>query len=617
MYVNDRDEINYHGFLYALRTMQNATLWDVATGICTDSEINRVELGERQPEKLMRDRISSRLGVSGEEYEDYLHTEEYRQWLLRQDILKALDSKNLEEAKRGIDDFSKIKKMNCVQEQFVEVMRYILMQLQGASREELFSIIEHAIAFTVPDIDAALERAHLLADQEFNLIIEYISLKKVSESANDELLWKLGQYEKMISLIENSYMDTIGKSKILPRIACNMSKIVLELNGTEEQKRRAIEICDNAVAILRRANRVFYFVEVLEYHGVLLAEVKPYGYKKILKRNTEWIDVFKELYAEYGLSVYTETFCYLYWESECHNIVDVLEVRRGMTGLSRVKLSDNICADKTIVRYERYGVSPSLVIVRDLFERMGLCAEYKRARVITSDPEVLYLSDRLANDVNNYNPEDGEQKLAELKEKLNMDISFNKQEIIRTENMFLRMKKEVNNSEHAEGIMRALEATIAYEDVLRKNIRYFTRAELKCMHNLAFYVKGQQSDECREIIEELCKEILDCDMRKGCVPVYEFLTEGVVDYLGDVGKLTESTILCEKMLKESLKSRRMFNLAHFIYHNLWNKQAIANNKNSMLEPQIVKNILRRCIMLSDINGRTALSKFLKDKLDNM
>ena len=66
MYINDRDEINYHGFLRATRERQNVSLRMVGEGICTESAISRVEIGDRLPEKLMRDRISARLGVSGE-----------------------------------------------------------------------------------------------------------------------------------------------------------------------------------------------------------------------------------------------------------------------------------------------------------------------------------------------------------------------------------------------------------------------------------------------------------------------------------------------------------------------------------------------------------------------
>ena len=96
MYINDRDQINYHGFLKALREMQKANLRQVAEGNCSDSEVYRTEIGDRLPEKLMRDRITARLGVSGEEYEEYLRPEEYRQWEIRMYILDHINKGDIE-----------------------------------------------------------------------------------------------------------------------------------------------------------------------------------------------------------------------------------------------------------------------------------------------------------------------------------------------------------------------------------------------------------------------------------------------------------------------------------------------------------------------------------------
>jgi len=221
---------------------------------------------------------------------------------------------------------------------------------------------------TIPNVDKAFEGKQLLADQELNLLIEYIALTPYSGDKENEIKWRLTQYEKIISYIDKSYIDTIGRSKVYPRVACNVSKMLLEADAPKDMLSRALEICDSAIALLRKSSRLFYFVEVVEYHLELLSKVKPYAYKKLQARDKEWVELFKELYAEYDVPAYTQNFGYLYWESECHSAVKVLEVRRNMHGLSRVKLSDNICADKTIIRYEREGVSPTIPVIRDLFD---------------------------------------------------------------------------------------------------------------------------------------------------------------------------------------------------------------------------------------------------------
>jgi hypothetical protein len=94
MYVNERDQINYHGFLRALREMNQVSQAAVGKGICTVSGMNRFENGNRIAEKLMRDRLTARLGISGEKYEDYLQPKEYVRWEHRLRIVKAIEKKD-------------------------------------------------------------------------------------------------------------------------------------------------------------------------------------------------------------------------------------------------------------------------------------------------------------------------------------------------------------------------------------------------------------------------------------------------------------------------------------------------------------------------------------------
>ena len=75
MYVNDRGQMNFHDFVRSSRELTEANLKKAAEGVCTESEWSRFEIGDRLPEKLMRDRMVARLGISGEEYEEYLDSD--------------------------------------------------------------------------------------------------------------------------------------------------------------------------------------------------------------------------------------------------------------------------------------------------------------------------------------------------------------------------------------------------------------------------------------------------------------------------------------------------------------------------------------------------------------
>lgn len=628
MYINDRDEINYHGFLRSTRKMQKATSKSAAEGLCSYSAMTRYEKGERVPEKLMRDRISSRLGVSSEEYEDYLNPTEYRQWQIRQYVLSKLDKGEFEEVERGLEELNRYEDKNKVQKQFMVTVRYMMLQKRGASKEELRPLIEEAIGLTEIDMEKALKGTQLLSEQELNLFLEYISFRNPTQwerergyVRNRYVLsfeeWSLEECEKILTYVEKSFMDDIAKAKIYPRVACTMAKLVIENEIPEELTKRALEVCELAIESLRKASRIYYFIELVEYHIVLLEKIKPYRYKKLMARDKEWIELFKELFAEYEVEAYMPSFSYFYWESECHSIVEVLEVRRNMYGLSRIKLSDELCTDKTIIRYERYDYSPILPIVRDLFERMGMCAEYKRARVVTSNPEALRLSNALAVDVNNHNTVNSMEKIEELKECLDMEIIFNQQEIYGLETALKLEEENPDTDELYDCAVKALECTIPFEYIERKGKRYLTRSELQCMYNLAFDTEGEKADFCRSFIEKLCMKSLDRDMRAGRVCLYELLMGGVERFLGNVGRYEESTALNNKMIKESLKNRRFYNIVYYIYENLWNVRQEAKEKGELYDVAHARIMLQKCVAFSELNNRTYLATFFQDKLADL
>ena len=77
MEINQREEMNFSGFLNLMRKKHKVTMEEVCEGICFKSMMNRVETGERLPDKLTRDRLLQRMGVAQETYQDYLMGEEY------------------------------------------------------------------------------------------------------------------------------------------------------------------------------------------------------------------------------------------------------------------------------------------------------------------------------------------------------------------------------------------------------------------------------------------------------------------------------------------------------------------------------------------------------------
>lgn len=618
MYVNERDQINYHGFLRALREMNQVSQEAVSIGICTVSGMNRFENGNRIAEKLMRDRLTSRMGISGEKYEDYLQPKEYVLWQHRLRIVKAIEKRKLGLAKKELYSYEQLPKLNDLNKQFVEAMRFMILSMEGASEEVLLECVNKAVKYTVPNVDKALAGLHLLADQEINLIAEKIRLTQPKAIVRDARAWRISEYEKLISYIENSHWEALQKAKIYPKVVCYICQLLLETELAEDDIKYGLSLCNKAIELLRDARRIYYFIELTEMRRVLIERLLSYEVpqsekielEETLEENNAWEKGVKDIYEKYKVVPNMSNFCYLYYESECHDMAEVIEIRRNMLGLSRVKLAEGICNDRTIVRFERQGRNPNIEVVRLLFERLGLCAEYRRAQIITTnvDALILYNEDLYKSaSAGNYNT--ALKYIEILKKSINMNISHNKQEIKRIESYMLYKAKIISEERFALSIIDSLNCTVDTQVLLREKEKFFTRSELTCIHDLAFDMKTEVSEMCLSIVEEFCNENR-IDKMESRISMREWLIARWSGSLGDMGRYKESNELSNSILKECLVHYRIPNLWDHVYNIIWNYQ----QENEEQDNSLVSKEIKICIALSQIVRKYNVATFFQNKL---
>lgn len=625
MYVNERDQINYHGFLRALRKMNKVQQENVSIGICTVSGMNRFENGNRIAEKLMRDRLTARLGISGEKYEDYLQRKEYIRWQHRLRIVKAIEKRELHVAKEELDAYAKLRGLNVVNMQFVETMRFMILSLEDAPKDELLDCITKAVKWTVPNVENALNGTHLLSDQEINLIAEQMRLTPAPLAIADESAWRRSEYEKLITYIDNSHWEVLQKAKIYPKIVYYICKLLLEKETTEEEIRRGLELCHVAIELLRDTCRLYYFVELTEVRISLAKRLMNNEIEReenscleeLIEKNSSWNTVVKKLYSEYKLESYISDFCFLYYETKCYDMAKVIETRRNMFDLSRVKLSKGICDERTIIRFEREGRNPSVETIRVLFDKLGLCAEYRRARVVTNDVEGVLLSTELVKFVNNHDVEGLEDGVELLKKKLCNELPYNRQEIIRNESKSLYYRGKLDKNEYYNKIKIALECTIPLELIEEGKELYLTKTEMECVLDLGYVGVGEKSVLCRRIIDEMYSDIIHNNMQVARISELELMTEHIESYLGNEKKYEVSTEISKSMIKECLTYKRMVNIATNLYNICWNQEQQLKNKDIVVDSKWLVDSLEICILLYDLIKENNTVAFFKKKLLNL
>ena len=620
-----KDEINFHRFLNATRQLHNVTLDQVCEGLCSRSMMLRIESGDRLPEKQMRDRILSRMGVIIEGYEDYLSIDEYEQWELRQKLLGSIERKEFVKAEQCLEKYQIYEKQNVVEEQYCKAMELMLLQLQNAPLAKQQLVIERAVKLTMSHIGNHLSEKVLLSEQELNLLIEYVRLRPYNGKPEEEFRWRCGQYKDIMNYIEHSRLDSFCRAKVYPKAVSYLCEKILEKSDRIEDWKEGIEACNQAIELLRDSRRLYYFIELVASLEKLVNKYEAYldeddkqgernNFREGLEEKLSWRDVIMELYTEYQVTPYMEHFCHLYWGMESYCIGDIIRTRRQMFGMTKEQLCEGICGIKTLTRLELKQAKTQMPIVRALFKRLGLCAEYIRARVITSDYEVLKLAEECVRYENNYQMEEWIWRLKELEQKLCMDIPQNKQ-FIKNSYCALRLQlRKISKEQYMKEMLEALEYTIPLEYVMKPGKKFLSREERTYIHNIGINIGAVKDNPYMLVIANICKENdLENDLG-GHIRKYEFLLTSIISYLGNIGDYEKSDELSKKLMKKSLQYRREGILAETMYNNLWNYQQRLREGKEIERVYEEKKEIEKYILLSKFGKMDMLLKFFEQKL---
>lgn len=624
MAQHTKDEINFHGFLTAMKNMQHVSYSTLGKGIYTTNVVGKIVRGELLPRKLSRDRIVARLGVSGEGYEDYLPMEEYADWQLRQDILKCIEEKDVDKLAPLLEKLESMK-LDKVEKQFLETMRYMMLKMQNATEEKLCKTIETAVSYTIPVIDEGFPKKLLLADQEINLLIEYVSLHRYGASEEDNRSWRFKRYADIFRYIEQSKIDNIGKAKVYPKLVFYVCREYKDGKGTVADIQKCLELCNDAIELLRDTRRLYYFVELLEIRQWLIArllesnvisdETIECELRKASAVSQEWAEVLIDLYIEYDVSPYMEDFGYLYLETESYCINDIVRIRRKMLGLTQLQVAEGACDERTVRRTEKHQMDPQMYAVRGMFKNLGLYPEYVRANVISTDPEASRIHMELVKCSNARKLDQARELLRELENRICVDIVQNRQ-IIETNQLLLRLYAgEISAEEFSVAIKDVLKYTIPLEKLIGKEERYLTTAEMDCLNNLNIWGNSEDRKTCLDILHKICLKTMESDAVVHRMYVMQVMITNIASQLGNAGKCSESTCMSEMMLKKALKNRTMTVLAHNLYNKYWNMSKHRNKDVSARNTPSERMILQKCVTLCEIAKWASLRAIIEDKLN--
>ena len=609
----NRDEQNFHVFLAIMRKERGVTLKQLADGLCSESEMKRIVAGERLPEKLMRDRIMERLGVSAVNFEDYLQPDEYERMLLRQQILCNLETEDYKSMITGVETYEEMKPLGKLEKQFIHAMRFYILKGTGSDQKELKDQIRMAVEQTITIPRDWSIKGKVLAMQEILLWAAYVTYRFVSDNKEEEQNWRLDKLQDVLEYIRHSDKDSISKTRIFPKVALTYCSL-LDENSPEELK-SGLLICEEAIELLRKEAKLYYFLELLDQYQKITEKLSAMG-EPLQKEKLpfeEWKSVIGQLYVENGLAPRTDSDVHLFMEPKSYAIGMVIRKRRKMYGLTRAQLCEGICSERTLMRIETMKLRTQMPIVRSLFERLGLNPDYTRSRVVTNNPEAIHAVQNMSRSMNKGDVAEGEKYLQEIEKLVDMDIVQNRQTIMKCKAIIDYMKKRLSSEDYERRMIEVLELTVPLEGALKRD-GYLTEEELMCILNMG--LRGKKKDCYFQFLYWYCRDEWK-ENRVFDESMTELLRRVSASYLGEKGEFDLSDHIVAICIQEALKLRRCNLLESNLYCLLWNeKQRCKENPNRIMKLN-EKNELKKCITLTSIVGFEEDNAFLRNKLKEL
>jgi len=613
------DQWQFHIMLDKAMKAKDVSASRLCEGLCTASMLSRIRRGERISNHMMRERLLGRLGISTVRFENFLFYEDYIHWRERNEIMNLIDYNEIEAAKDRLEDYieDQKEKEDSIALQFGLLMQYDLMVKTNESKERRKEQIRYALSQTVPEFEISNLKNLMLSLQELNLILEYYRYETAEQLVSC--------CEELMQYIKNNEINLINIAKIHPKVVFYQCRAMREMGSKDYRK--MIKNCNEAVSNLQSDFKMYYLWELLDMRESIYKEwmqqmnaegnvSRLHIVQQLEEKNKELLQVIEEIYSKCGVDRKSGPNSYFYRQQEVYCINEVLAVRRKMLGISRRKLSAGICSEKTIERMENNYTKIQMPIVKQLFERLNLSGEFQRSEVVTDDYKVMELLEKLAKTTNNRDQND-RAILEEIKKRISMEIPLNRQYIEREYCSIMRRERMLSGEEAVERLLKALRYTLPLEELKKAKLekKYLTDGEMSCINSLAIYTGTDEINPYFEITSQLCRQF-EMDGVENHIGMYELLLGALMSVLGNAGQYEKSDAIAEQVMYQSMRFQRSNELDQCVYNNIWNYEECLNGELSRQQREYVRQELKKCVILSHYNRRTAHENHYLQKMKN-
>lgn len=603
------DNINFHAFLNSLIEYKGVDTEKLASGLYTSSMMYYIGLGKRLPDYLMRNRLVERLGISNDDYEDFVNGDEYARHLEKEQLEKLVEEQKTKEAALLLDKLlESCNQSEKIEYQFLLDMKSRILMQEKADLKEVYGVINESVEVTMPSIDLEHIDRYLLASVEYYLLGKKLYLAALIGEMDYETAMR--DLKKMMDVLFYSDAQAIIKSKIYPYLVVVLYELYKKdgrLKKITEQKQLSQRV-DKAINLLRDNNRLFYVVELLEIKEELAAIYD----QEEQELNKKFLDVFLGLFRDYDVPEKMGYSCYIYESLSIYNIGQLVKSRRTMLGITRKDLAEGVCTLKTLERIENGKNNPQKAVFNGLLSKLGINADYRRAELLSNDHRLIDKYNEYKRKCNEGDYASADEIVEYLKHKVNKRYPENTQILIRMINLSMLREKDITVERFVKNLKTALKLTKIDLDKISDSQGYFSRSEILCIFNMASRVLNTNIDNGISNLIINLSYILSNKVKNHIeFTIYDLIQTWYCNVLGNNGQYMKSNALLKKLIIEALINRRNGNVAKDIYIYVWN---IAKETDVLFNLEYY-HLFEQIYYLSVFSKRDRLSNFVQSIID--
>ena len=646
----------FGSLLRSIRTEKNIKAAALVRGLCDVAVLKRIENGEVLPGYLLRSALTNRLGLAPEWFENMLRMEEYDECLLRGRIIEAIENKRYEAACAELENYkcrhthdeessgseeefdrseAEEKAEERLRSQFYYEMRCSCNKHQCISGKGDYNALamEYRCAALMTseayDDRGALSAAKLgkykLSIAELNLYVEAAWCGYLAAPEDGEKRAALeSTLEILIAYLMKHYYDDKSRAKLYPKLAvyyCRLNEKKADTAHVHEQWK----LCNDAFEQLRSTTRSYYMVELMDIRIALAdklcegldKEKQREAYSELcgIKMQTQaWRDVLAEEYRRRNVPVMMQDDCYLRYEGSVCCINDVIRARRSLYGYNRARLSEGICAEKTIEKTEQHRTNLQYTNMMKLYHRLGLPEVYQMGPLITGNFKALEMLEEVYDCMKMDKFGEADMILARLKSMV-PDCAVNRQELGCAQVILENQLDLISTEEALERMFELLEFTLPLKHIskfidnrdygLMRNKPvgsrvFFTESEIYCLVAIGRYFsllgKCKQADYFMKLLYEYLYDKIFKELVHGNISRYVDLVKMYSSLCGNMGQYAWSDRIADEAAARQLMERRLDGIWWHKYNNIWN----ADMQQSDTEKY--NSGVRECIALCQICG---------------